>query len=307
MTQEPSLFDDQLGESVGATDLLEPESLLSLMALPGVGSARAIKVAEVFRSWDALLDASPDARRAIARVFIDLSSRPQAVEPPDNVQLVGWFDKQYPTSLRTISNAPAVLWLRGNLPDPARRLAIVGSRSASAWGASASAYFASSAAAEGISVVSGLALGIDIAAHRAALDAGGQTVAVLGSGVDVPSPREHLADVERILAEGGALISEQPLGTPPSARTLVARNRIQSGLSGATVVVQCPPKSGTMSTAKFTVEQGRVLAVPVPTDPDERAAEVNSGSLSLTREFGGAALALRGAADLATLLSGIRE
>lgn len=304
---ETTLFDEAEEPGSGSTDLLDAASLVALMDLPGVGAARAIKVAETFKSWDALLDASPDARKAVARVEVEAVGKPSFAELGEGMHLIGWFDRAYPMALRRIKNPPAVLWVRGAIPDPARRLAIVGSRATTEWGRSTASYVATGAAAHQICVVSGLALGIDIAAHRAAIGAGGATIAVLGSGVDVPSPKEHLADAKRILDEGGALVSEQPPGMPPSPRSLVARNRIQSGLSAATVVIQCAPKSGTLSTAKFAVEQGRILAVPIPSDEAERAAETNAGSLSLTREAGGEAVALRGHDDVVSLLLGLVE
>lgn len=305
---DSTLF-DKAEEAPGSqsTDLLDAPSLVALMNLPGVGAARAIKLAETFKSWDALLDASPDALKAVARVEVDVVGRPRLIEFREGVRLIGWFDAAYPKSLRRIQNPPAVLWVRGAIPDPARRLAIVGSRATTEWGRSTASYVALGAAANQICVVSGLAMGIDIAAHRATIDAGGTTIAVLGSGVDVPSPEEHLADAKRILDEGGALVSEQPPGMLPSARSLVARNRIQSGLSAATVVIQCTPKSGTMSTARFAFEQGRILAVPIPSDEAERAAATNAGSLSLTREAGGEAISLRSHDDVVSLLLGLVE
>lgn len=132
-----------------------------------------------------------------------------------------------------------------------------------------------------MSVVSGLALGIDIAAHRAALRVGGHTTAVLGSGIDRTTPREHLVDAEEIVKSGGCILIEQPPGTRSSPQTLVARNRIQTGLSSLVVVVQCGMKSGTMTTARHALSQGRPLAVADPSAQDERANEENAGSLSL--------------------------
>lgn len=261
-------------------DLQTAGGLLALMELPRVGSGRAITFAQQFRSARAFNDASPEKRHHVGGVAVEDRVHPLKPVVPDGARLVGYFDGDYPSSLRGIPNPPAVLWVRGSLPDPARRIAVVGTRSATPWGARLAASIGAAAAEAGVSVVSGLALGIDIAAHRGALAVGGHTVAVLGSGINTPSPRAHRTDADAILEARGALIAEVPPGTPPSVRTLVARNRIQSGLSYATIVVQCGLRSRTLTTAMFTREQGRVLALPVPPEA-ERAHPENAGSGSL--------------------------
>lgn len=277
---EPTLFG---GHSPGVEthDLKTVAGLLALTSLAGIGSGRAIKLARVFGSADAFNEASPAQRRQVAGVAVDGFITLREIEPPHgSVRLLGYFDDDYPRSLRDIKDAPAVLWMRGQLPDPARRIAIVGTRVATRWGLSMAEATATDAAHVGVSVVSGLALGIDIAAHRAALRAHGHTTAVIGSGIDKVSPVEHRAASEEIVASGGCVLTEQAPGTSASARTLVARNRLQSGLSAATIVVQCGLKSGTMSTAKFTVEQRKVLAVPEPPEAERDHSE-NAGSISL--------------------------
>ena len=170
----------------------------------------------------------------------------------------------YPPVLREIPDPPPVLWLRGQpevLRAP-RLVAVVGARAASRQGLEVAAALGAELAGAGVVVVSGLARGIDTAAHRAALDAGGTSVAVLGSGLDRVYPREHarLADA---LAERGAVVSECVPGTPPLAYHFPWRNRIISGLSAATVVVEASEKSGSLITAGAALEQGReVMAVP---------------------------------------------
>jgi DNA processing protein len=139
---------------------------------------------------------------------------------------------------------------------------------------------ARSAVAAGLAVISGLAAGIDTVAHESALAAGGLTWAVLGSGVDVPTPISNAALAEEIVARGGGLIAEVPLGTPVGRQQLVARDRIQSGLSLAVVICQCETSSGAMHTARFAVVQGRLLVVVRPRGPDG-AVTACSGNVAL--------------------------
>jgi len=265
-----------------AADLRSPAGLLALRSLPGLGDRHAIRLATVFGTVEAFNAASPQDRRSVAGLVVDRQVRVAPVDDSDgSVRTLGYFDAGYPAALRDIEDPPAVLWVSGSLPDPARRIAVVGTRAATAWGARTAERIATAAAHAGVSVVSGLALGIDIAAHRAVLRAGGHTTAVLGSGLDRVSPEEHRADAERIVEAGGCLLSEQLPGTPAGTRSLVARDRLQSGLCAATVLVQCGPTSGAMATARFTVEQGRILAIPAVPDGPERRDPENAGSLAL--------------------------
>jgi len=174
-----------------------------------------------------------------------------------------WSDASYPLALHAIIDPPAVLWTRGleaALCAPA--VAIVGARAASPYGLSVAGRLAADLAERGLVIVSGLARGVDSAAHRGALEANGRTIAVLGSGVDVIYPREH-GDLARDIAELGVLVSELVPGTPPLPRFFPLRNRIISGLSRAVVVIEAGEKSGSLITARLALEQGReVLAVP---------------------------------------------
>jgi DNA processing protein len=176
---------------------------------------------------------------------------------------VPWDDASYPLALTTIADPPPVLWMRGvvrSLNAPA--VAIVGARAASPHGLSVAERIAADLAANGLVVVSGLARGVDSAAHRGALSVGGATVAVLGSGVDVMYPPEH-ASLAHEIARSGAVVSELVPGTPPHRRFFPLRNRIISGLSRAVVVIEAGQKSGSLITARAALEQGRdVLAVP---------------------------------------------
>jgi DNA processing protein len=174
-----------------------------------------------------------------------------------------WSDRSYPAALAAIADPPFVLWTRGvvgALDRPA--VAMVGSRAASPYGLAVAERLAADLAERGIVVVSGLARGVDSAAHRGALAGGGPTIAVLGSGADVIYPPEH-ASLARDIAATGLVLSELVPGTPPLKPFFPLRNRIISGLSRAVVVIEAGEKSGSLITARSALDQGRdVLAVP---------------------------------------------
>ena len=176
-------------------------------------------------------------------------------------QVVTLADPEYPQALREIPDPPLALYVRGRLPDPVR-VAVVGSRNPSPDGEYVAQRMAAELAAAGVCVVSGLARGIDAAAHRGALEVGGPTVAVLGCGVDVGYPAGHEGLADQVAA-GGAVVSEYPPGTPPAKYHFPLRNRLISGLSHAVVVVEATLRSGALITADLALEQGReVFAVP---------------------------------------------
>jgi DNA processing protein len=175
---------------------------------------------------------------------------------------VPWSDARYPVSLTTIADPPPLLWVRGAIDAlSARAVAIVGSRAASPYALAVADRLAADLAARGVVIVSGLARGVDSAAHRGALTAG-MTIAVLGSGVDVMYPPEH-ATLASEIEQHGAIVSELVPGTPPLRWCFPLRNRIISGLSRAVVVIEAGERSGSLITARCALEQGRdVLAVP---------------------------------------------
>ena len=179
------------------------------------------------------------------------------------VTVVSWNDAAYPPALTTIADPPFVLWVRGiaaSLSTPA--VAIVGARAASPYALAVAERLAADLAGAGLTVVSGLARGVDSAAHRGAISAGGTTIGVLGSGIDVIYPPEHKPLV-RDIEKSGAVISELVPGTVPQPRFFPMRNRIISGLTRAVVVIEAGEKSGSLITARCALEQGRdVLAVP---------------------------------------------
>lgn len=179
------------------------------------------------------------------------------------IQVFTWEDETYPRRLKEIDQPPPVLYLRGSLlPEDEWAVAIVGTRGITSYGRQVCAEIAGGLAHRGVAVVSGLARGVDAEAHKAALTAGGRTLAVLGSGVDQIYPPEHRQLAERIIS-GGALISDYAPGTPPDGINFPPRNRIISGMSLAVIVVEAGDHSGALITAEFAAEQGReVFAVP---------------------------------------------
>ncbi len=173
------------------------------------------------------------------------------------------LDKDYPPLLRQIENPPVVLYVRGEiLIDTARTLAIVGTRRSSRYGRTVAGKLARDLARLGLTAVSGLAIGIDTAAHKGALESG-ITVAVLGSGLGHIYPASNARLAEQICKQRGSLISEYPINMPPSKWTFPQRNRIISGISRGVIVIEAPQRSGALITARLAVEQGReVFAVP---------------------------------------------
>jgi len=179
------------------------------------------------------------------------------------IKVLTWEDEAYPTRLLSIYDPPPVLYLKGELiPQDEWAVAVVGTRSATVYGKEATREIAGGLVRNGITVVSGLAQGIDSQAHRAALEAGGRTIAVLGSGIDIVYPPRNRKLAERIV-EQGALLTEFPLGTPPEGSNFPPRNRIISGLCLGVVVVEAGERSGSLITADYALSQGRdVFAVP---------------------------------------------
>ncbi len=178
------------------------------------------------------------------------------------VQALWIWDSGYPPQLREIYDPPCLLYLRGSsFTHDVPHVAVVGTRFPTAGGTRSSFLLGSSCAEEGLPVVSGLALGIDTAVHSGTVEHHGRTIAVLGNGINSVYPSSNRRLAERILDEGGALVSEFPPGTPPYAYNFPRRNRIISGLSRAVVVVEAPGKSGALITADYALEQGRSLFV----------------------------------------------
>jgi len=180
------------------------------------------------------------------------------------VDVVTIEDEHYPSLLREIHDPPIALYLRGNLQRASSQpcLAVVGSRRASTYGINAAISLSRDLAEHGFTIISGMARGIDAAAHRGALEGGGMTIAVVGTGLESTYPREHKNLEDEIIASG-AVISEFPLGTPPLPQNFPYRNRVLSGLSLGVLIVEAAEHSGSLITARLAAEQGReVFAVP---------------------------------------------
>jgi len=184
----------------------------------------------------------------------------------EKIEILTIKDEAYPSHLKEIASAPPVLYLRGNRAILSNKsIAIVGSRKFTEYGRRVTENLTRDLVRAGLTIVSGLALGIDGIAHRAALDAGGITAAILGTGIDDATiyPREHFNLARRIIESGGALITEQPPRTPSLKQNFPARNRIMAGLALGTLVIEAAESSGSLITANFALEQNReVFAVP---------------------------------------------
>lgn len=240
----------------------------------GIGAARLQALLDYFgdlqTAWRApvydLRQAGLD-RRSLANLLkardkLDLDAEMGRLEGA-NVRVLTWSDASYPPNLRQVYNAPPVLYVRGQIEKRDEwAVAVVGTRRASVYGKEAARMIGTGLAQAGVTVVSGMARGIDTVAHRTCLDAGGRTIAVLGCGVDVIYPPENARLVGEIV-ERGAIVSEYALGTRPDASNFPPRNRIISGLTLGTVVAEAGLGSGALITASFAAEQGReVFAVP---------------------------------------------
>jgi DNA processing protein len=185
------------------------------------------------------------------------------------IELITNIDKEYPSLLKKIPNAPIALYVKGNKKflnsQDNKMIAVVGARKITSYGWVITEMFAGDLARAGFVIVSGMAFGVDGIAHKAAINVKGKTVAVLGNGVDLPYPRENQRLYEEILDSGGAIISEYPPGEPPSIGSFPARNRIVAGISEAVLVTEGASDSGSLITANFGLEFGRkVFAVPGP-------------------------------------------
>jgi len=207
---------------------------------------------------------SPKLAEAIAkaRTSVDLERIWSQIEK-QGITVLTWEDELYPPRLKEIEQPPPVLYVRGEVRlDDHYAVAIVGTRRITPYGRQITEDLASFLAGQGVTVISGLARGVDAVAHSAALKAGGRTVGVLGSGVDKIYPPEHLQMAEKMMTQG-AVVSDYAIGTPPDSSNFPPRNRIISGLSMATVVIEAGETSGALITAEFAAEQGReIFAVP---------------------------------------------
>ncbi len=249
---------------------------VALNMTPGIGPRAAVKLLERFGSAEAVFGATraeveqvripPEAVDSV--IARDLHAK--AESEIEQVRKLGGDilildDGVYPSLLREIYDPPIVLYVKGAwsecLDQPC--IAIVGSRKCSTYGQNSALMLARELAQRGVTIISGLARGIDAAAHRGALEAGGRTVAVMGTGLDEIYPRDHRKLAQQILDGGGALVSQFPLGTPLVSENFPYRNRVISGLSLGVLVVEAAENSGSLITARLAMEQNReVFAIP---------------------------------------------
>lgn len=197
-----------------------------------------------------------------ARSQLDLQAEMQRVQAV-GAKLITLVDDTYPNNLRSIPDPPPLLYVKGELlPTDMRALGVVGTRKMTRYGHDATEYTTTWLAKQGITIVSGMADGVDAVAHQSAIDVGGRTIAIFGCGIDVIYPSHHEELAEQI-QQHGALISEFPLGVPPTGANFPRRNRIISGLSLGVLVAEAPERSGALITAETALEQGReVFAIP---------------------------------------------
>lgn len=256
------------------TRLMEDLHWIGLKAIPGIGNVTFRRLLERFETPEAVLSApsatlssvrgvTPAILEAITqgswRGFAEAECFRLAAS---GARLVTFTSADYPKSLFEIPDPPPFLYVQGELRCNETAIAIVGSRRATAYGLQATARLAGSLAGHGITVISGMARGVDTAAHKGALAAGGRTIGVLGCGIDMVYPPENRKLFQE-MAEKGGLVSEFPLGTLPLAENFPRRNRIISGLSRGVLVVEAAENSGSLITAQYALEHGRdVFAVP---------------------------------------------
>ncbi len=249
---------------------------IALNMTPGVGPRVTARLLEHFGSAEAIFDA-PRRDLALLRLppeaIESIASRELHARAESEIERVRQLggdilvldDGVYPALLRETYDPPVVLYVKGAWDECLERpcVAVVGSRRCSTYGQNAALMMSRELAQRGVTIVSGLARGIDAAAHRGALEAGGRTVAVTGTGLDQVYPRDHKKLVEEILSRGGAIVTQFPLGTPPVSENFPYRNRVISGLSLGVLVVEAAENSGSLITARLAMEQNReVFAVP---------------------------------------------
>ena len=240
----------------------------------GIGAVRFKTLLDAFGSAEAAWNATPQALQdaGLSAKIVDTFQRvrkgvslEQVAERIQSlgVQVLTWDDETYPRHLKEIDQPPPVLYVRGNLKtEDEWAVAMVGTRKVTAYGRQVAEEVATALAHNGVTIVSGLARGVDSIAHQAALNAGGRTLAVLGNGVDLNYPPENRKLADQIMQQG-ALVSDYALGTQPDGQNFPPRNRIISGLSLAVIIVEAGDTSGALITAGFAAEQGRdVFAVP---------------------------------------------
>ncbi len=257
--------------------MLERKFYLGFSNFPGVGPIKFEKLIREFGSakgaWDAsnlglkqILGEKLTLKFEVFRKEFEIDRYEESLFK-SKIDYICFFEKAYPRRLKSIKNPPIILYSKGKVDFNLEHkfLAVVGTRKITNYGRNITQMFAGKLAEQGLIIVSGLAIGVDGVAHTACLDVHGSTVAVLGNGVDICFPRENQKVYDRILAEGGAIISEYSPGIQPSVGSFPARNRIVAGISDGILVTEGAQDSGSLITANFGLEFGRkVFAIPGP-------------------------------------------
>jgi DNA processing protein len=259
----------------GETTSRETTSWLALALTQGLGPSRIRKLVEHFGTAERVLHASlteleASGMRAVSAQSLAtgkslaLAQDELAKAVQSNARIIALSDPEYPPRLKEIYDPPVILFVKGSVELLSRPgIAMVGTRHPTPYGSGMAERLATDLAARGLVIISGMARGIDTASHRGAIAAKGKTIAVFGTGIDVPYPRENTRLAEQILALGGSLISEFPVGTSPVPQNFPIRNRIISGMSVGVLVVEAAEYSGTRITSRCALEQNRdVYAVP---------------------------------------------
>jgi len=287
--------------------MTEKEYLTAVYAFNYFGPARVKLLLSVFKSAKKIWNADTKDLLEIGLTGGKISEFESFRKnfDPDNyfkklkklkINVVTFLEKEFPENLKGLEGAPLILYYKGKLSvRDSNSVAIVGSRKMTSYGREVAEKFSSELAAFGVTIISGLAKGIDTAAHKGAIKGGGRTVAVLGNGLDTIYPPENTALAEEIIKTGGAVMSEFPLGYPSLPVNFAIRNRIVSGMASAVIVVEGAEKSGTLLTAAHAAEQGKtVFAVPgqitsplsaAPLYLIKNGARVATGSMDILEEL----------------------
>lgn len=270
--------------------------LLQVISLPkcGVSTVRklAIESIESSESLNSVIDKFITQKTHLTTDDIN-AAKQEAIKIVEecnrlNIAIISIADGAYPSILKSIKDAPPFLYIRGNVDALTNKcVAIVGTRKASDYGKKIATKIAMTAVNNNLTVVSGLALGIDTAAHEGALEAHGCTIAIMAHGLDSIAPTSNKALAERIIDSGGALVSEHAPGVPARPPEFVRRNRIQCGISVSSIIVETGEVGGTVHQARFTKEQGRGLLVILPEPMPENTIFNDSGGKYIQKTLGG--------------------
>ena len=264
-------------------DLHSPGNIAALLATAKINNRKAKLLIEYFKTIESLKNASPLELEQVAKCGkVDFSNlKYSSIQENSDIKVVTYFDDEYPIGFKDLSDAPLLLWVRGEIPK-SKSVSIVGTRDADDWGKQRTFEISRIAAENGNVVVSGLALGIDTQAHLGCLESKGKTVAILACDVRFPTPKSNIALADRILENNGCVIAEVPPGTETEAGNLIARNRLQAAWSSTLIVTQSGVPSGTLHTVRFALELGRKLLVLEPQKGADR--ESYAGNYQLIGE-----------------------